>query len=189
MRNDKQGFRESIRKLLNNLSSEQKDFKSKCLSQLLKAYFQKKEVDSHFIIGGFAPLDDEPNWKIELSKKDFDLSFPALDENGQMNFYRSEFDQLESSKEFGAKVLIPSNKNDKVSPDLVLVPGVVFNYQGKRIGRGKGFYDRCLPRLGSNLKIGICFDEQLIDKNIPVEEHDQSVDVIVTDLRVLELSA
>ena len=64
---------------------------------------------------------------------------------------------------------------------LILVPGVAFDAQGGRLGRGKGFYDRFLKKTQKNtLKIGLAFDCQMFDV-IPISENDQYVDVIATE--------
>ena len=71
--------------------------------------------------------------------------------------------------------------------DAVLVPGIVFSCSGHRIGFGKGYYDRFLRAVNGNpLKIGLCYDWQLVDE-IPHEPHDVTMDLIITDKRVLRL--
>jgi 5-formyltetrahydrofolate cyclo-ligase len=60
---------------------------------------------------------------------------------------------------------------DPASIDLVVVPGLAFTTAGGRLGHGKGFYDRFLPRAGRALWVGACFSEQLVDV-LPVEAHD-----------------
>jgi 5-formyltetrahydrofolate cyclo-ligase len=65
--------------------------------------------------------------------------------------------------------------------DLVLVPGVAFDWQGYRLGRGQGFYDRILAEV-SGIKCGVCHDFQLLEK-IPTEPHDAKVDFIFTPER------
>lgn len=62
--------------------------------------------------------------------------------------------------------------------DLVIVPGVAFDSNGNRLGRGKGYYDRLLPRIGA-AKIGICFPFQLL-KEIPTEPFDKKMDKIIS---------
>ncbi len=62
--------------------------------------------------------------------------------------------------------------------DLIIVPGIAFDASGMRLGRGKGFYDRLLKETTA-LKIGICYDFQLID-DIPHEIHDIPMDAIIT---------
>jgi 5-formyltetrahydrofolate cyclo-ligase len=65
--------------------------------------------------------------------------------------------------------------------DLILAPGLAFDLRGRRLGRGKGFYDRLLSA-AQGVKCGICFDEQLLPE-IPVEPHDVSLDFLVTPTR------
>lgn len=67
--------------------------------------------------------------------------------------------------------------------DLIIVPGVAFDRQHNRLGRGKGFYDRLLSTLDIP-KIGICYDFQL-KETIPVEPFDRKMDLIVTEKEVL----
>ncbi|MDR1667898.1 MAG: 5-formyltetrahydrofolate cyclo-ligase [Bacteroidales bacterium] len=60
---------------------------------------------------------------------------------------------------------------------LAIVPGIAFDRERHRMGRGKGFYDRLLPSLQA-YRIGVGFDFQLLDA-IPVESHDVPMDTIV----------
>lgn len=68
--------------------------------------------------------------------------------------------------------------------DLVVVPGLGFDRQGHRMGRGAGFYDRFLadPRLRAG-RCGLCYAEQIVDL-IPVTWTDQAMDWLVTDTQV-----
>lgn len=63
--------------------------------------------------------------------------------------------------------------------DLAIVPGVSFDAKGNRLGRGKGYYDRLLPRL-STYNIGICYGFQ-VSENIPAEPFDRTMDEIWTE--------
>ena len=62
--------------------------------------------------------------------------------------------------------------------DVAVIPGVAFDVEGNRLGRGKGYYDRILPLLTSAYKIGLCFSFQIAD-NIPTETHDMKVDEVL----------
>jgi len=62
--------------------------------------------------------------------------------------------------------------------DLVIVPGIAFDWQKNRLGRGKGFYDRFFEK-NDVLKIGVCFDFQLLE-TVPNSEHDICLDIIIT---------
>lgn len=55
--------------------------------------------------------------------------------------------------------------------DFILVPGVGFNPNGYRLGRGKGYYDKFLSKYSNLFTVGVCFREQFY-LDIPTEPHD-----------------
>jgi 5,10-methenyltetrahydrofolate synthetase len=63
--------------------------------------------------------------------------------------------------------------------DLFIVPGVAFDSNGNRIGRGKGFYDRYLTGINKPI-IGICFNFQLYDP-LPTEKHDVKMTIVISE--------
>ncbi len=69
---------------------------------------------------------------------------------------------------------------DYANIDLALVPGMAFDRQGNRLGRGKGYYDRLLPQLSHAYKIGICFGFQVCEQ-IPCDSFDQPMDAVLTE--------
>jgi 5-formyltetrahydrofolate cyclo-ligase len=71
--------------------------------------------------------------------------------------------------------------------DMILVPGLAFDLNGCRLGRGKAFYDRLLTGV-PGVKCGVAFDEQ-IRPQIPVESHDVVLDCILTPTRWVEVRA
>jgi len=66
--------------------------------------------------------------------------------------------------------------------ELIVVPGVAYDPEGNRVGRGKGYYDRLLSSTHAT-KIGIAYDFQVVD-SIDAEPHDVRVDVVITDRRI-----
>ena len=65
--------------------------------------------------------------------------------------------------------------------DCAVVPGLVFDKAGHRIGRGAGFYDRSLALLAPQVpKIGLAFSFQVFQE-IPQEDHDQVLNAVLTD--------
>jgi 5-formyltetrahydrofolate cyclo-ligase len=85
---------------------------------------------------------------------------------------------------------IPEPTGDACNPadaDLIVIPGVAFDTYGRRIGYGKGFYDRTLHRMeGSGRLVGFCYDFQLLEE-IVGEPHDVTMDLIVTESRVVRV--
>lgn len=64
--------------------------------------------------------------------------------------------------------------------DAFLCPGLAFDLQGNRLGRGRGFYDRMLEQASPNaLKLGVCFPFQLVADTFP-EPHDIHMDGLIT---------
>lgn len=63
--------------------------------------------------------------------------------------------------------------------DLVIVPGVAFDRQGNRLGRGKGYYDRFLKKLRrKTTSIGLAFDFQILP-SVPATMQDVAVDRVI----------
>ena len=64
--------------------------------------------------------------------------------------------------------------------DVAIVPLLAVDYQGNRLGYGKGYYDKFFTERNSMIKIGYCYDRQVI-KAVPVNENDVKLDYIVTE--------
>ena len=102
-----------------------------------------------------------------------------------IEFYKinSIKDKLIKSK-FGVEEPIESEinfiKREKI--DLMIVPGVCFDKEKNRMGFGKGCYDKYLEN--TNIKtIGICFDEQIVDK-LPTTPNDIKMYKVITDKNI-----
>ena len=74
---------------------------------------------------------------------------------------------------------------DVESIDLIIVPGVVFDESGNRIGHGKGYYDRLLNDSRNIPSIGLAFEFQIVE-NIKSEQHDEKIDIIITEDRIVK---
>jgi 5-formyltetrahydrofolate cyclo-ligase len=69
--------------------------------------------------------------------------------------------------------------------DIILVPGIAFDLHGRRLGRGRGFYDRLLAAVRGT-RCGVAFDEQIV-REIPAEPHDALLNCILTPTRWVQL--
>ena len=94
------------------------------------------------------------------------------------------FDNLVIGK-FGILEPIETMRIAYKNIELILVPGIVFDKEGHRIGYSLGYYDKFLAKVPKANKVGLAFDFQVVDK-IPREMHDVPVDIIVTEKRVIE---
>lgn len=87
----------------------------------------------------------------------------------------------ESRLELGSFHIEEPKGNELTDPaeiEMVVVPAVAYDRKGKRLGRGKGFYDRFLQNTKAT-KVGVGYEFQLVEE-LPVEPHDVAMDIVVT---------
>lgn len=185
----KSELRKQVKLLINQFSDEIKLKKSQDVSKNILKFLNKilsnkfPTYSSNGIIGGFAPLNDEVDWPVECSELGDRLAFPGTSKNGDMLFFHVSLDDLVETKVFGVTVKTPPLESKVIIPELLLIPGLAFGMNGERLGRGAGFYDKYLENF-RGLKIGICTNEQLIER-IPLESHDILMDGLITDSKIL----
>ena len=176
-----------IRKKLINLRKKNYSKKFSISSIKLLKLLEKKKLQSK-IIGGYYPFNYELeilNILEELEKKNYIFSLPKVSKNNEMNFFKwSKREPLKVNK-YGIPEPI---SNEKIYPNILLIPLVGFDYHLNRLGYGGGYYDRYLSKRkikNELLKIGVGFSFQKV-KNIPVDKYDQKLDCIITEKTVLE---
>ncbi len=102
-------------------------------------------------------------------------------------------DSLESLEEGAFGIPEPTGAaTDVADLEVFLVPGAAFDRAGRRIGMGWGYYDRALSRRldagggAEAIFVGICYECQLSEGDLPAEEHDVSVDAVVTESEIVK---
>lgn len=84
-------------------------------------------------------------------------------------------------------ILTPkSNKAAPASFDVVITPGLGFTEKGDRLGYGSGYYDRWFSKNKVKTKIGLAFEVQIVDE-LPIEETDMPLDILITEQRIIDL--
>ena len=95
---------------------------------------------------------------------------------------------IDAVRALGCKVgltIKPGTPAEALAPwleqlDLVLVPCTAFDAVCRRVGMGKGYYDRYLPRCTQAVKIGVALEVQRVPR-AAVDDHDQRLDAFVTE--------
>jgi len=151
-----------------------------------------QEYQSGKIIGSYAPIGMEvETWKImhhALANKKT-LGLPKIEENGSLSFYAIEEtdlnDNLVESSRF--KLKEPKALEERLIEklDLLIIPGIAFDTQGYRVGHGFGYYDRYMAQKTYTKSVGLAYDFQILDHNLPKLSYDQKLDFIVTETRTL----
>jgi 5-formyltetrahydrofolate cyclo-ligase len=110
---------------------------------------------------------------------------PRVSENKNLEFYEiKNIEDANIKSIFGIyepKINL-KNKLNKKELELIIVPGICFDKEKNRIGFGKGYYDKFLAGLNDVYKIGICFEDQILQKDIILtDKYDIKVNSIITE--------
>ena len=123
---------------------------------------------------------------IELRRRGVKVAYPRIESPGVLGVHVVDDEADLVPGPFG--LTEPDAATPRTEPhliDAVIVPAVAYDERGMRLGYGGGYYDRLLPLLRPDcLRIGFAFDEQVLAE-IPAEEHDMAVDLVVTQTRVI----
>lgn len=139
------------------------------------------------------------NYKTEVStrkiiehcfKNNIPVAVPRVEgEIREMNFYQIQtFEDLKEGY-FGIPEPVTVKKCVPDEKSVMIMPGMVFDNRGNRIGYGGGFYDTYLSKNMCKRKIAIAYDFQILNNEfIPAEYRDIKPDYIITDRRMIKLT-
>jgi 5-formyltetrahydrofolate cyclo-ligase len=159
--------------------SEKKPKDEKIIEQIekLPEFQQAKSVLMYIAIHGEVDLTQ----LFEKYKEEKKFVLPRVNrQNNEMDLYH--ITSLEDLEKGTFSIPEPKTELEKIPMEqlgLAIIPGVAFALNGHRIGYGGGFYDRLLKKL-SCAKIGVAYEFQIVE-NIQGEEHDSTVDTIITE--------
>jgi 5-formyltetrahydrofolate cyclo-ligase len=143
------------------------------------------------IVSGFMPLKSEIN-PLPLMRKLADagarLALPVIDRRGKPLIMRAfAFGDALDSGQWGIRE--PKPAAAEVAPDIMLVPLLAFDRNGRRIGYGAGYYDMTIAKFRgtkSVTTVGIAYAAQEIAE-VPVTERDARLDLVLTEREVIDL--
>ena len=175
--------KEALRKFLINRRSElgpSIDFQSNILNNIKPLI---EEIENEYI-GTYISFRDELDTKKlnqYLLERGLNLALPAIDfQTKEINFfmYHKNTELIENK----FSILEPKNKDKVIFPKIILIPLLGYSKSGFRLGYGGGYYDKYLSKndIGDVKKIGIAFSFQEVEE-IPVEDHDERLDWILTE--------
>ena len=158
------------------MDSKEKDRRSQAIAENLKKLLVRLTFHNA-VLGAFAPLEDEPRWF--FSPNPYMAAYPSFIGGRTMAFRLCSYEELVEEECFGRRIPVPGGHRPVVVPDVLLVPGRAFDAQGRRLGRGGGFYDAYCQNFGGP-SVGLCWHVQIAE-SVPCEEHDGCVDYVVTE--------
>jgi 5-formyltetrahydrofolate cyclo-ligase len=171
----KKKLRDAVRALVRALSEQEREKSSGVLREKLErddAFIRAKTVML------FWPLKDEPDLRPLIERACLQgkrVYLPKITA-GTMHAYRYSDTSGLIRNDLG--VMEPEDNGEGIQPqglDCVVVPGQAFSSDGRRLGRGGGFYDRFLAQTNeAAATVGVCFSCQLFEQ-IPFAAHDRAV--------------
>lgn len=167
-------LRKLVKTRIKNMTEEEKKKESEDVMMKLENTQQFKSAKTILL---FHSLPDEvcTHELIEKYASKKKILLPVIDgEKWHIREYKGDL----KTGEYNIQEPTGGNYYDYGSIDLVVVPGVCFDKDKGRVGRGKGYYDRILNEIKA-FKIGICFDCQLLSK-VPADEWDVKMDQVMT---------
>jgi 5-formyltetrahydrofolate cyclo-ligase len=167
-------LRKLVKTRVKNMTEEEKKKESETVMMKLE---HTQQFEGAKTILFFHSLPDEvcTHGLIEKYASKKRILLPVVD--GEKWYIREYKGDLKTG-EYNIQEPTGVNFHDYESIDLVVVPGVCFDNDLGRVGRGKGYYDRILKEIKA-FKIGVCFDCQLLSK-VPTEDWDVKMDQVLT---------
>ncbi len=183
----KQELRQGVLALLRKQKEEERLAKSLVIWDKL---FKKPEFQEALTILFYAAFDGEVD-TFEMMKRAQQLGktigLPYIVRN-EKRMIPIVIESLEEDLEigpYGVQQPLDASSHRRLSRDeldLVVVPGIAFDSNNYRLGRGQGYYDRFLKGLSPRTPtIGLAFDFQLVDRLPPPEEHDVPVSYVLSN--------
>lgn len=173
---DKKALRQHVKKLKANLTTEEKLNHSNLIWQSVEALDVFTEAERVLL---YWSLDDEVQTHDFVNKwsKNKSIYLPVI--NGEtLDIVRFEDEcSLIMECKFGVAEPCGERLSDITTLDLMIVPGVAFDVENNRMGRGKAFYDKLLCNTDI-FKLGVCFPCQLFPQ-VPHDENDVKMDLVI----------
>ena len=113
------------------------------------------------------------------------LAVPKIMDPGYMNAIRfQDWQELETGQ---LGILTPRANAAMAGPfDITITPGLGFTESGKRLGFGRGYYDKWFQANGAGVKVALAYESQILD-DLPIDEYDVKVDMIITEERLIRV--
>ena len=140
-----------------------------------------RSATSHTVLAYSALPDEVPTQALidQLAEQGKMVLLPRVISNTDMELRR--YTGLQDLQEGAFGIMEPCGElfTDYGQIDVAVIPGMAFDAEGRRLGRGRGYYDRFLSRVPFIYKIGLCFGFQLVEE-VPTDENDIRMDLIIS---------
>jgi len=184
IKNDKATLRQHLKTLRADIPAEQREESSHRIAERLFKLPDWQTARSTFIFVSFNTEVHTHDIIRQLLQSLPAVSVPRIIDKDHMLALRiTDWEQLQVDK---MGILAPIEGevwNEGV--DIAVTPGLGFTEQGQRLGLGAGYYDKWFSSHPCKLKVALAFETQIQD-DIPTDQYDIPVDLIVTEKRLID---
>lgn len=177
---NKEAIRDEMRKLREGMSNEEVLEKSRIMCERFAETDLYKRAAR---IAVYMPIKNEADLSILTKRALADgkcVLVPVTDTlKNSISFAKITEASMFSEGAFGIKEPMQKSRIAPEYLDLILTPGLAFDFSGGRLGWGKGYYDRALEKTKAKL-VGAGYEFQLTGA-VPMEVHDRRMDYILTE--------
>jgi len=181
-------LKQEIEKKLTSLSEKDKKKRSRLIEDRLFEFanFLESRIALLYIS---QPLQVQTD---RILKRCFDFSklviLPVISDASEMRMVKIKNLKTNLVRD-GEGSLIPDVERCQGVPidciDIAIIPGLVFDEKGGRIGSNEGYYNRLIPKLPiTTRKVALAYEDQIVPQ-VPMEPNDKFVDIIISDSRII----
>lgn len=181
----KKQLRNEIKQRRSTLSKTDRSKMSQQISQFLHEIPEFNQAKSAFCYISYLDEVETQSLISGFLEQNLSLAVPKImDKTEMLAIPLTDLSELEPDK---MGILTPkSSLAVSDSFEIAITPGLGFTEKGDRLGYGRGYYDRWFAKNKVKTKIGVAFELQIVDE-LPVEETDMPLDILVTEKRIIDL--
>ncbi|MDR2831708.1 MAG: 5-formyltetrahydrofolate cyclo-ligase [Rickettsiales bacterium] len=165
IKQQKKEIRKQYRTIRKNIDES---YSSYAANSLINLFHQNLSYIKGKTIAAYIPIDGEIN-VVPLMYSLLDLDYKVAIPNKNESLRFGEWNKT----------------NEDIIPDTIITPIIAFDDHFYRLGFGGGWYDAVIKELRplGKIFIGVAYEKQYC-KNLPIEKHDQKLDIIITEMCV-----
>lgn len=173
------------RSMLNSLDTQQQ-------KDLCRNFFDNIEMKKGACVASYWPIERELDTSFLMERfleKNVKVTLPIVEKESRiLKFAQWKINMPMSIGPYNIPQPELNEQTVLLEPDIILVPILAFDRHGYRLGYGGGYYDSTLEEFRKNkniVAVGLAYAEQACLFRLPVEEHDQKMDWIITEQSVM----
>ncbi len=160
------------------------DFSEETPELAASLFWDTFDLPPETIIGGYWPKGREFDSLLILEQaieRGHKCALPAIEEEKLILHFLEWTPECKMVN--GAFDIAQPSGTPELLPDIILVPLLAFDRRGIRLGQGGGYYDATLEHLRQTkdvLAVGTAYAGQAVLFNLPAEDHDERLDMVIT---------